>query len=599
MIERLVHNRWFALADIALVSACAVTWYLWPGAGGWLLPFLLLPWILRHVAGRSPVRQTFFEFSIVLFVLTTALGVWSAYDRQAAWGKFWILIAGVFLFYAIARQPRVNFWVLAGLFSTFSALLGLYFMFTHDWQLLPADLELLNRLGVRWMDVRPPIPFARIHPNFAGGLIAAFFPFSIALGLRAWKKKKITTAIFATFNSVLALVGLVFTSSRAAWAALAVALGVWALWGISRFLVNLLTWKRGVIFTSLLLPAVLAFLGFLFLKPDKLIDLSGYLPGLDSSVSRLEIAGQTLKLVTDYPYTGGGLRSFPGLYSQYIMRIPVYLFNYSHNLYLDLALETGVFGLVSVLLVVACSFWMLMVAKPSETLRWATIAGLLVMLLHGFVDDPFYGKAGTPLLFAFPGMAAAIHCYADHRYNSEGKQASGLWFYVFQFGGFCIVSFSMLFYVTRGSFISAWYADIGAVNMSRYVLSESPSAGWQDPLDLEALTPAIDSFKLSLLENPNNVTANFRLGRIAMTQRDFATARIFLEKAFAADPNHRGVHKALGYCYAWLGMREESVKLLNTIPEARSELEVYTWWWGTKDREDLSILAAEILKLLK
>ena len=135
--------------------------------------------------------------------------------------------------------------------------------------------------------------------------------------------------------------------------------------------------------------------------------------------------------------------------------------------------------------------------------------------------------------------------------------------------------------------------------MSRFVLDESPTAGWQDPLDLEALMPAIDSFKRSLLRNPSNVTANFRLGRIAMAGRDFVTARVFLDRALTANPNHRGVRKELGFCYAWLDMQEESVKLLKTIPEAASELEVYVWWWGTKGREDLGKLAADMLELLE
>lgn len=599
MIKRLVYNRWFALGDLALAASGAIIWYLWPNVGGWLLPFLFLSWILRLVAGRSPVRRTFFELPIIIFTLTAALGVWSAYDKQAAWEKFWILVAGIFLFYAIARQPRMNFWILASLFTAFSALLGVYFLLTHDWQLLPADLELLNSLGVRWMEVRPLIALPRVQPNFAGGMIAIFFPYSIALFVRAWQKRKSGTAVFTIVSSLFALLGLAFTSSRAAWAALAVALGVWVVWGFSRVLANALSWRRGLIFVILLLPSVLALLVIVLFAPDVLVNLAGSLPGLDSSVSRLEIAGQTIKLVADYPYTGGGLQAFPGLYSQYVMRIPVYLFYYSHNFYLDLALEGGVFGLVSVLMVVAGSFWMLMVVKQSQTLRWATVAGLLVMLLHGFVDNPLYGEAGTPLLFVLPGMAAAIYSYADYQNNNETARSNGLWVYLFQLGGFCLLSVSMLFYLTKGSFTSAWHADLGAVYMSRFVLDESPTAGWQDPLDLEALMPAIDSFKRSLLRNPSNVTANFRLGRIAMAGRDFVTARVFLDRALTANPNHRGVRKELGFCYAWLDMQEESVKLLKTIPEAASELEVYVWWWGTKGREDLGKLAADMLELLE
>ena len=58
--------------------------------------------------------------------------------------------------------------------------------------------------------------------------------------------------------------------------------------------------------------------------------------------SRAELLGRSAYFLVDYPITGAGLASFPGLYSQYILVIPHFYFTNSYNLFLDVAIEQGV-----------------------------------------------------------------------------------------------------------------------------------------------------------------------------------------------------------------------------------------------------------------
>ena len=58
--------------------------------------------------------------------------------------------------------------------------------------------------------------------------------------------------------------------------------------------------------------------------------------------SRAELLGRGAYFLVDYPITGAGLTSFPGLYSQYMLVIPYFYFTNSHNLFLDVAIEQGV-----------------------------------------------------------------------------------------------------------------------------------------------------------------------------------------------------------------------------------------------------------------
>ena len=83
-----------------------------------------------------------------------------------------------------------------------------------------------------------------------------------------------------------------------------------------------------------------------------------------------------------------------------------------------------------------------------------------------------------------------------------------------------------------------------------------------------------------------------------MTGQNFPTAVSHLEMAYAQDENHRGIKKALGYSYTWSGQFNKALGLLVDIPEAKNEMDVYEWWWGTQGRPDLSESASHMVVLL-
>jgi thioredoxin-like negative regulator of GroEL len=84
-----------------------------------------------------------------------------------------------------------------------------------------------------------------------------------------------------------------------------------------------------------------------------------------------------------------------------------------------------------------------------------------------------------------------------------------------------------------------------------------------------------------------------------MYRREFDSAAHFLETALSQAPAHRGIIKALAYCYVWLGDMEKAQVLLRQIPEAAEELDVYIWWWTTQQRSDLSAKARLALETLQ
>jgi hypothetical protein len=325
------------------ISISSLCWLL-SGGPAWLpIPILLIYFGLYASAGRLPFRRTPFDFALLLFGLTALVGVWAAYDRSLAWEKFGVLALALLIYYALAVQPAQNARLLASLICLWGVLLSLHFLLVNDWQALPADFRLIARLGQAWMAVRPSLPGQALAPNITAGLLAAILPFTLALGLPAWRERKTLhnawlLIAWAGLAAGLLLLTLFMTSSRGAWLALGAGLIFWLAWQPGeRYLAGLLGRRKWPILLAG--TALVRLAAWLFLAlPGGLSRLFELAPGLPTGQSRLGIDRLALHLIVDFPFTGGGLGAFAGLFSHYMLVIPHVLFTYSHNLYQDVAL---------------------------------------------------------------------------------------------------------------------------------------------------------------------------------------------------------------------------------------------------------------------
>ena len=186
-MRQTIGSRWFALTDLILVMLCGVIWYFWPQVGGWLVIIAIIPWFARMVVGLPPIKFTKFDRLFLIFIITAIVAIWATYDPNSGWAKFWLIIGSILLYYALAGQPRANLWAVVGLMTLTGAGVALYFLLAHDWLSQPVDIRVIHRAGIWWMNARPLAINRAIHPNIAGGLIAMFLPFCVALGMRAWR----------------------------------------------------------------------------------------------------------------------------------------------------------------------------------------------------------------------------------------------------------------------------------------------------------------------------------------------------------------------------------------------------------------------------
>src|SRR5512133_2350236 len=233
LLQKFIDSRWFALSEILLVLASGMILYMWTSVGGWSLILPLLPWCARFISGQLPFRQTTFDWLILIFVMTAAVGYWAAYDKKAALNKFWLILLAVLFYYALSRQPKENLGWISGIIFSIGVGISIYFFLTHDFVTLPRKLQIVNHIG-RWiMQVRPQVAWKPIHPNYVAGIAAITLPFGF---YPLWKSRnpavKNNTALYVVMFLSFTLIAftIFMTTSRGVLLALLSATGSWVIW---------------------------------------------------------------------------------------------------------------------------------------------------------------------------------------------------------------------------------------------------------------------------------------------------------------------------------------------------------------------------------
>jgi O-antigen ligase len=611
-MQQLVNHRWFALADLILVFTYAAAVTIFPQLGGWLIILLLVPLGIRLASGNIAYRSTSLYFILALIAVTAGIGIWAAYDQRAAWEKFWIIIGSILIFSILINQPKANLGVVVSLVGLLGVIIAIIFLLNNDWTNQSSDLGVIERAGDWIMALQLSFGDITIRPNYVGGLLAIIFPLAAAAGIHNIIVGDTTKAVFSIAIGIVIILGLFLTSSRGAWLALFLGLGAWLLWRASQLLAGKTKPSQTGILILVFSLVIITSIWILATYQGGAVGLTELLPGLPSGESRLNLALNTAKLIGDYPFTGGGLQSFPGLYSQYIMVTPYFLFAYSHNFYLDVILEQGFAGGLAILavivggaLVAIKQYKYKQKGSLSFLLIEAVVVSTLIILVHGFVDDPLYGETGTPLLLLIPGIALILvneypKIGSDDATIGDGRPNLSTAFRrkKYLLPSIVIILLIIVFFGYRKFILSSWNANLGAVEMSRSELQNWPQNKWNENPDVSSLEASESLFITSIEYSPNQRTSWHRLGLISMQRRDFSSAQVELEVAFQIDPAHRGIRKSLGYAYVWGNKLDQAERVLEGITEAKSEMEVYTWWWDENDRSDLSNQADELAQLL-
>jgi O-antigen ligase len=582
---------WIPYLELTCAALATVIWFILPQIGAWPLVLVLIPWLLRFVWSRRLTQRTPFDLPLLLFLLTAAMAVWASYSRDTAWAKLWLLVGGVFLFYAFANARATPATVRAGILTAFAVGLSLYFLATNDWTSGQAEFGSMDRLGQSLQRFLPAVPGPRLNPNEIGGLLAMMLPFVVWSALKPWQrvgdpaisqKGTIWLAALSGWAALaLVLFGLLMTASRGAWLACGITGLLAALWWAARWMKRADMGRQRWIVPGLLVIGLSAGLGIalLWLAAESIplaqvIDLSTWL-------NRLEFQRNSLILVKDYPLIGAGLDGFEMLYSTYVLLLHVGYISHSHNLFLGVAIDQGLPGLLALVWMwglFAIVFWHYLAhPKPRSTQLdgSASLAGLAAMslaiiLLHGTVDTALYGRG---VLFLFIPMAFVVQTEKQNRNLSRKRRMLSLVAIGLPLG---------LALLWPGRTISMAYSNLGSVHQSQAELSLYNWPEWpiQDAVRRQVdLSVPMSEFERALALNPRNATANRRLGMIELSLGQYEDALGHLEAAYATEPSVATTQQLFGEALIVNGRIEEGQALWSDLGREQGQLDIRIYWY--------------------
>ena len=268
-----------------------------------------------------------------------------------------------------------------------------------------------------WVDqneagVRTRVFSILTSPNIFGSLLALASPMAIALALSSTKVKG---RVLYSLMALVMLASLVFTFSRGAWIAFAVAAAFYILLKDKRLLVP------GIILAVLvvlLVPSVGNRISYM-LSPEY----------IESSLKggRLVRWITGVRLLSFYPWLGVGLGNFGGAVAmnhemQILLDADYVKTFYMDNYFLKTAVESGIVGLSSFVLVMycviinGCRTIKRAVSPVSKELAVGITAGLSGVITHNFVENVFETPLMASLFWIF---AAVLMSIWNYEYNKQ------------------------------------------------------------------------------------------------------------------------------------------------------------------------------------
>ena len=257
-----------------------------------------------------------------------------------------------------------------------------------------------------------------------------------------------------------------------------------------------------------------------------------------------------------------------------------------HNLFLQVAVEQGIPGLVAFFGLIGASIWALFVPLRS-TLRWmrfaaaAILASMIGLLTSGLFDSEIYGSQLVFVLFIPVCFAWVLYRLATASDDEDIYQYSvswnvGLW-------ASLPLLFTVALWVVPGGRANL-HANIGAILQTRTELRAYhwPEVGVQDQVRRivkDSLRPAISQYARALQIDPGNATANRRLGQIAMSQGAYESAGQWLLAAYERQPDSRATRYLLGEFYAVEGVSGQAIVLWRAADSDSDYFNSRLWWY--------------------
>ncbi|MHB1319117.1 MAG: O-antigen ligase family protein, partial [Anaerolineae bacterium] len=614
---------------LALIAAAlwyttgGAVWYRETGIGLWPVLLLLPLWPLHRLARGRRAGLSGMGLWMIVFLLTACVSVWVSYDRQIALAKLGLLLGAAGVGTAMAHQStRRQIYITLAVLALAGVGLSLYSLMSSDWAAQEAKYTQLAQIGRAVSGLLPVLSGHRITPNVVGGMLAVLVPLIIPLltiraelwtGFASGRAGRAGRALWGIGLAVM-LLALVLSASRGAWLGLAGALAGWGLW---RWLGHMAGryqsgWKRRVGgFLLFVLAGITAALiaGYVILLFE--------LPGSDALANRLRLLSQGLDLAQDYPYTGVGLGLFTVPFSVYTLWIHVGYIVYSHNTFVDLLVEQGAVGLVSLLLLwghgLSCfARYRARASRGLGLVMEAAVASWATLVLHGFADDVLYGSRGVLLLFVPTGIllaSAARACHEERRIaasepdSAPALESPAVAAYPVSWLTMAVVGVVAVLLLTEGHPLTAWYANRGAIEQTRVELQLYDPERFAE-LEMDEVRRQVNlDAAIALLAQaatvPAHPTAPRRLAAIYLARGSYGDALNVMQASWDSGNRDDGTRLLYGDALVANGQPSGVAQVIRGVPFAVERLEgqAFSRYRANEEWEQLASAYAVIGRL--
>jgi putative inorganic carbon (HCO3(-)) transporter len=262
----------------------------------------------------------------------------------------------------------------------------------------------------------PSTPEQGVHTNQLAGTLLLFFPLLFSLLLELPRKSKFSTAVILLLTALTAFL-LLFTQSRSGWlggiAAVLLLLLLKLRYGLSR---------RHRLFAGglLLILLIAGVVAALQVDRETLVAIWEE-PPIETEIGSLatlnfrrEVWRWAVVAGRDFPLTGTGLGSFRAVVHRlYPIDLPIsYDIAHAHNIFLQVALDVGIPGLIAYLSILFLAAWMcvqLFQDSDWRPLAQGYFAVLLGIHIYGMTDALALGSKSGIMYWMSLGVVTGIH----------------------------------------------------------------------------------------------------------------------------------------------------------------------------------------------
>lgn len=245
-----------------------------------------------------------------------------------------------------------------------------------------------------------------VNRNHFAGLMGMIVPMSLGLAFSEREKEK---KILFIFLSVIMTLALFFSLSRG---------GIISfLGGISVFAFVIIgKWRSTKRLLPLFIFLVIVLLYLLYLGIDPIVERF-YKTDITAE-ERLTVWKASLPVIKDFLILGSGLGTFQYIFKSYKPEGLYGYWDHAHNDYIELLIETGIFGfmLVSVFIIMVFKGLFRNIGRDIY-LKASLISSIVTMLIHSFFDFNLHIPSNAIFFSMVLGLAVAIH---RHR-NTEDR----------------------------------------------------------------------------------------------------------------------------------------------------------------------------------